>query len=70
MQVENLVASGGAKGKEVVARNAAQYLALKREYKGLETPLTGAPVIDPARVVQGRAGRAAVYEDEPSQGAA
>ena len=30
-----------AGGRQVVAHNAAEYLALRREYKGLETPLTG-----------------------------
>lgn len=32
-----------AGGRQVTANNAAEYLALRREYKGLETPLTGKP---------------------------
>ena len=35
-------AGGGGGRGEVVARNAAEYLVLKRSYKGLEMPATGA----------------------------
>ena len=49
---------------EVVAHNAADYLALKRGYKGLETPITGASILEPSVVVVGRTGRAAGYQEE------
>ena len=49
----------------VQACNAADYLALKRQYKGLETPLTGAAHKKAEMAVEGRAGRAAGYSDEP-----
>ena len=51
----------------VQARDAAEYLALKRQYKGLETPLTGAERIEASLVVEGRMGRAAGYSDEPNR---
>ena len=62
-------ASLSGKGQQlqtVAARDAAEYNALKREYKGLEAPLTGAPRIEAGPVVQGRTGRAAGYVDEPA----
>ena len=41
LAVRQAVAGHGGAGYELTARNAAEYLALRREYKGLETPLTG-----------------------------
>ena len=41
LAVRQAVVGHGGAGYELTARNAAEYLALRREYKGLETPLTG-----------------------------
>ncbi|KAG1680338.1 hypothetical protein FOA52_015428 [Chlamydomonas sp. UWO 241] len=60
------IGGGGGRGA-VAARDAAQYLATRREYTGLVTPLVGGEVLAPVLVVEGRSGRAAVYEDEPSE---
>jgi diphthamide biosynthesis protein 2 len=49
---------------EMAVHNAAEYLNLKRGYKGLETPLTGAAVLEPSEAVMGRSGRAACYQEE------
>ncbi|KAG2430011.1 hypothetical protein HYH02_013839 [Chlamydomonas schloesseri] len=57
-------AGGGGGRGEIVARNAAEYLALKRSYKGLEMPATGAEPKPVELAVEGRAGRAAGYADE------
>lgn len=54
-----------ASNRQLTARDAAEYLALHRHYKGLETPLTGAVKLEAVPLVQGRAGRAAGYDDEP-----
>jgi diphthamide biosynthesis protein 2 len=54
-----------AAGKAVVVKTAAQYLAVKRSYQGLETPLTGAQAKAPELAAAGRTGRAAVYQGEP-----
>ncbi|GLI68211.1 hypothetical protein VaNZ11_012555 [Volvox africanus] len=51
-------------GGEVVARTAAEFLALKRTFKGLEMPATGACPKAPELAVEGLCGRAAVYSDE------
>ncbi|PNH08060.1 Diphthamide biosynthesis protein 2 [Tetrabaena socialis] len=59
--------SGNAR-MEVAARSAAEYLALKRSYKGLEMPATGAGPKEVVLAVEGRAGRAAVYQDEQPGG--
>ncbi|GAX83471.1 hypothetical protein CEUSTIGMA_g10896.t1 [Chlamydomonas eustigma] len=47
----------------VAAHNAAEYHIIKRGYKGLETPLTGADKLSPVELVQGKFGRAAGYVD-------
>ncbi|GIL52269.1 hypothetical protein Vafri_8184 [Volvox africanus] len=57
------VASRGA-GELVVARTAAEFLALKRTFRGLEMPATGACPKAPELAVEGLCGRAAVYSDE------
>ncbi|PNW80058.1 hypothetical protein CHLRE_08g376150v5 [Chlamydomonas reinhardtii] len=57
-------AGGGGGRGEVVARNAAEYLVLKRSYKGLEMPATGAEPKAVELAVEGRSGRAAGYADE------
>ncbi|KAG2484510.1 hypothetical protein HYH03_016653 [Edaphochlamys debaryana] len=55
----------GAEGRhELVARNAAEFLQLKRSYKGLEMPATGGEPKEAALAVEGLSGRAAVYEGE------
>jgi len=56
----------GGGGRVAIAKDAAEYFALRRSYKGLETPLTGAEVLRPAAPVDGRSGRAAGYDDEPA----
>jgi diphthamide biosynthesis protein 2 len=61
-----LMKAQAAEGKAVVVRTAAQYLAVKRSYQGLETPLTGAEAKPAELAVAGRTGRAAVYIDEPA----
>lgn len=58
--------SGGGAGRQVAARTGAEYLALKRSYRGLETPATGAEVKEAHVAQQGRVGRAAGYADEPA----
>lgn len=50
----------------VPAKNAAEYLALKRTYRGLEAPAVGAALKAVECAVEGRSGRAAGYSDEPS----
>ncbi|GIL79542.1 hypothetical protein Vretimale_12223 [Volvox reticuliferus] len=53
-------------GGEVVARTAAEFLTLKRTFKGLEMPATGAFPKAPELAVEGLSGRAAVYSEEGS----
>jgi diphthamide biosynthesis protein 2 len=57
-----------AGGRAVAARSGAEFLALKRTYRGLETPATGAAPKAPALAADGRAGRAAGYAAEGAQG--
>eukprot|EP00892_Ulva_mutabilis_P005110 jgi/Ulvmu1/2971/UM015_0011.1 len=47
--------------------SAADYFLQKRTFTGVETPATGAPIKAPELAVQGRSGRAAVYDSEPQQ---
>jgi diphthamide biosynthesis protein 2 len=54
-------------GRAVVAKTAAEYLVKNRTFQGVETPATGAEIKAAGRAVQGRAGRAAGYVDEPGQ---
>lgn len=57
---------GGARGGAMVkARDGAEFLALHRTYKGLEAPVAGAEYKAPAAAVEGLAGRAACYAQEP-----
>ncbi len=61
-----LMKAQAAAGKAVVVKSAAQYLAVKRSYQGLETPLTGAEAKPAELAVAGRSGRAAAYTNEPA----
>ncbi len=55
--------AGGAQALQPAT--AAEFLLLRRGYRGLETPAsTGAPTKAPALATEGRLGRAAGYEDE------
>ena len=65
LQLGSSSRAGGAGA--VVARTAAEYLLKAREFRGLETPATGAEVKAAAAAVPGRAGRAAGYVDEPAR---
>jgi len=49
------------------AGSAAEFLATRRTWRGLETPLTGAPALAAAPAAAGRSGRAAGYDDEPGR---
>jgi len=60
-------ARGGPGSRAVAVRSAAEYLAKAREFKGLETPATGAEIKAAEMALPGRAGRAAGYEDEPAR---
>ncbi|KXZ56090.1 hypothetical protein GPECTOR_2g972 [Gonium pectorale] len=60
----SLATRGSANGREVIARNAAEYLALKRTFKGLEMPATGASPKAPELAREGLDGRAGVYRNE------
>ena len=61
-----LVAGQGSKQLADV-RSAAEYLATRRTYTGLESPLTGAPAKPVEKAALGRSGRAAGYQQEPQQ---
>ena len=54
-------------GRSVVAKTAAEYLVKHRTFQGVETPATGADIKVAGQALQGRAGRAAGYVDEPGQ---
>lgn len=47
-------------------RSAADYLLMRRSFKGLEVRPLGEPAAAPKKAVPGRSGRAAAYLDEPS----
>jgi diphthamide biosynthesis protein 2 len=49
------------------AGSAAEFLAHRRTWRGLETPLTGAPALAAAPAAAGRSGLAAGYDDEPGR---
>ncbi|BDA47727.1 probable 2-(3-amino-3-carboxypropyl)histidine synthase subunit 2 [Coccomyxa sp. Obi] len=53
-------------GKLAEVKSAAQYLAERRTFRGLETPYTGAQAKPVVKAIAGRSGRAAQYEDEPA----
>ena len=44
-------------------RTAAGYVSKVRTYTGIETPASGAEVKEPMRATEGRAGRAAKYDE-------
>ena len=51
-------------GKDVCdVQSAADYMTKVRTYTGIETPQSGAEVKAPAAAVEGRAGRAAGYDE-------
>lgn len=58
--------AAGQSGALAEVKSAADYLQLRRSYKGLETPYTGAPEKPVIKAAPGRSGRAAHYEDEPA----
>lgn len=62
-----LAATTAAAGKTIVPKTAAEFMALKRTYQGLEAPITGAERKAPEIAQEGRLGRAAGYVDEPSR---
>lgn len=51
-------------GAVVEVRTAADYLLARRTWQGVETPGTGAEVVEAERAAEGRMGRAAVFEGE------
>ncbi len=51
-------------GRLAEVRSAAEYLMTRRTFTGLETPFTGAAAKPVVKVIVGRSGRAAQYEDE------
>lgn len=57
-----------ASDKQLVSKNASEFMVLKRTYHGLEAPVTGAERKAAQAAVQGRLGRAAGYADEPAKG--
>lgn len=57
---------GAGAGQLAPVGSAAEYLAQRRTWRGLEVPLTGAHVLPARHAVAGRCGRAAGYADEPA----
>uniref|UniRef100_A0A7S0RPL4 Uncharacterized protein n=1 Tax=Chlamydomonas leiostraca TaxID=1034604 RepID=A0A7S0RPL4_9CHLO len=56
-------------GRGVVkAKDGADFLANHRTFKGMDAPVAGAEYKAPAAAVEGLAGRAAVYSQEPTKG--
>ncbi|KAK9814668.1 hypothetical protein WJX72_009496 [[Myrmecia] bisecta] len=60
------LSTGSAGGALVEVKSAAEYLAKRRSYTGLEAPMVGAPAKAVEKAVAGRSGRAAHYDDEPA----
>jgi len=58
-------AAAGGSASALQPATAAEFLLLRRGYRGLETPAaTGAPAMAAALATEGRLGRAAGYDDE------
>ncbi|KAK9821112.1 hypothetical protein WJX81_007441 [Elliptochloris bilobata] len=60
------LANGASAGALAPVGTAAEYLAQRRTWRGLETPLAGAEVLPAGLALPGRIGRAAGYADEPA----
>ena len=57
---------GAGAGALAPVGSAAEYLAQRRTWRGLEVPLTGAHALPAGPALLGRSGRAAGYADEPA----
>ena len=64
--IARAVVPGAGAGQLATVGSAAEYLAQRRTWRGLEVPLTGADVLPAGTAVAGRSGRAAGYDDEPA----
>ncbi|EFJ45866.1 hypothetical protein VOLCADRAFT_118233, partial [Volvox carteri f. nagariensis] len=60
----SLMSSSGGRDVVAAARTAADFLAMKRTFRGLEIPATGAAPKAAQLAVEGLSGRAAVYSEE------
>jgi diphthamide biosynthesis protein 2 len=65
-----VAAAPGGRSDLVEPRSAADYLAHKRTWVGVEAPLAGAAPKEAAPAQEGRSGRAAGYRDERPPAAA